>query len=220
MGAGHLVHATVVLAEETGLVRAITDRQYMERRIIAWLAILLGAYFLSRASAGKREKHAMKELLGMPLDKVKFFRNVFIHRLESLFGFLFVGFGVAIHLYVLVRQAQKDEVALPNNPQEAIGSIVTYVLFAILAMVVITALMHLVCSYFSRRIFLDLLSYLMARYGYRVQDDPALLKQIGDMLGVERSEDDTVESYTRRIETGLKLEEIRARLKARGKPTS
>ena len=67
---------------------------YHERQIVAWLAILLGAYFLARATGSKREKHAMKELLGVPLDKVKFFRNFFIQRLESIVGFLFVLIGV------------------------------------------------------------------------------------------------------------------------------
>ena len=41
--------------------------------------------------------------------------------------------------------------------------------------------------------------------------------QIGDLLGVARTDDDTVESYTRRIEARLHLRETEAELKARGK---
>jgi hypothetical protein len=188
---------------------------YFERQIIAWLAILVGAWFLARSVVNKREKGAMKELLGVRIDKVKFFRNFFIQRLESIVGFSFVLIGVGIHLYVLVREAQSA--AAENDPRGALRDAASYLAFAVLAMIVITMLMHWVCSYFSRRIFLDILGYLVVRYDYRVEDDPDLLKQIGEMLGVARSEDDTVESYTRRIEEALRLEEIAGRLKARGK---
>jgi hypothetical protein len=189
--------------------------QYLERQIIAWLAILLGTYFLTRAVSNKREKGAMKELLGLPIDKVKFFRNFFIQRLESIVGFSFILIGVGIHLYVLVREAQSA--SAENDPQQAIRDIVSYLAVAVVAMVIITALMHLVCSYFSRRIFLDILSYLMVRYDYRVEEDPDLLMRIGEILNVRRAENDTVESYTLRIEEALKLEDIEARLRARGK---
>ena len=188
---------------------------YLEREIIAWLAILLGAYFLSRAVVNKREKGAMKELLGLRIDKVKFFRNFFIQRLEGIVGFSFVLIGVGIHLYVLIRRAQQSEHV--NDPQEALWHALAYLGYAIVAMVAITFLMHWICSFFSRRIFLDILAYLMVRYDYRVEEDPDLLKQIGDMLGVEHAEDDTVQSYTKRIREGLKLHEIETRLRERGK---
>jgi hypothetical protein len=189
--------------------------QYHERQIIAWLAILLGAYFISRAVGGKREKHAMKELLGVRIDQVKFFRNFFIQRLESIAGFTFILLGVGIHLYVLVRQAQAA--SAHNDPQGALRDIVGYLALAVLAMVLITVVMQRVCAWFSRRIFLDLLGYLMVRYRYRLEDDPALLLRVGKMLKVPGGEEETVETYTRRVEEGLKIDEIRARLVAKGK---
>jgi hypothetical protein len=185
------------------------------REILAWLCILIGAYFLARATVNKRQRNAMKELLGVSIDKVKFFRNYFIQRLESIVGFSFVLIGVGIHLYVKVRQWQSVEA--DGGPGEAIQDVVSYLGYAILAMVAITLLMHWICSFFSRRIFLDILGYLMVRYDYRLQHDPDLLVQIGEMLGVKRSEDDTVDSYTQRIEEALKVNEIQARLRARGK---
>jgi len=186
-----------------------------ERGIVAWLCILVGAWFITRATVNKRQKNAMKELLGVPIDKIKYFRNYFIQRLEGIIGFSFVLIGVGIHLYVIIRQAQTVEAE--NNPQEALRGAAEYLGYAILAMIAITVLMHWICSYFSRRIFLDILGYLMVRYDYRVEEDPDLLVQIGDLLDVKRSEDDTVESYTRRIEAELHLQEAQAKLNARGK---
>lgn len=188
---------------------------FIERQIIAWLCILVGTWFLARATVNKRQKSAMKELLAVPIDKIKFFRNYFIQRLESIIGFSFVLIGVGIHLYVLIRQAQDAEEA--GNPPEALMDAASYLGYALVAMVVITVVMQWICSFFSRRIFLDILAYLMVRYDYRLEEDPDLLMQIGDMLGVRRSENDTVDTYTRRIEETLKLDDIQTKLKARGK---
>jgi uncharacterized membrane protein len=193
----------------------VDPQHFHERQIIAWLAILLGAYFFARAIGSKRDKHAIKELLGVQIDKVKFFRNFFIQRLEAIAGFLFVLTGVGIHLYVQVRSAQDV-----GNPQEALSQILLYLGGAIVVMLVITWLMQAVCSYFAKKTFLDILGYLMVRYDYKIEEDPALLMQIGKMLGLKGMEDDTVETYTRRIEEGLRLEEIRGRLRSRGKDVS
>ncbi len=189
--------------------------EYEQRQIIAWLAILIGAFFLAKSVARRREKGQMRELLGLPTDKVKRFRNFFVQRLERIVGFLFMLIGVGLHIYVLIRHSQK--VTGSNNPQEALGEISTYLAVGIVVMLVIAALMHWICSYFARRIFLDILAYYMVRMGYRLDDDPNLMKQIGEMLGLEREENDTVETYRTRIETSLRLDRIRARLLARGK---
>ena len=188
---------------------------YAERQIIAWLCILVGAYFLAKATVGKRDKNQMRALLGLSTDKVKGFRNFFVQRLERIVGFLFVLIGVAIHIYVVIREAQQAKGV--NDPQEALADISTYLAIGIGVMLVITVLMHWICSYFARKIFLDLLGYLMVRQRYELVHDPQLMKQIGEMLGVERTDEDTVETYTERLEAALKLDAIRAQLLKRGK---
>jgi len=188
---------------------------YVHREMIAWLAILVGAFFLAKSVASRREKGQMRELLGLPVDKVKVFRNFFVQRLERIVGFIFVLVGVGLHIYVLVRQAQKQHGG--NDPQAALAEISTYLAIGVVLTLLITMLMHWICSYFARRIFLEILGYYMVRQGYRLDDDPALMKQIGEMLGCEYHPEDTVESYRARLEKALRLDDIRARLLARGK---
>ncbi len=188
---------------------------YFERQIIGWLFLLAGMYFVAKSVAPRRDKARMRELLGLPTDKVKRFRYFFVQRLERLVGFAFFLIGVGLHLYVVIRQAQKS--AGGNDPREALGDIGTYLALAVGAMLLITALMHLICDYFARRTFLDLLAYLMVRQRYDIASDPQLLMQIGEMLKVRRGDDDSVESYKERIERALKLDEIRAVLLARGR---
>ena len=189
---------------------------YYEREIIAWLCILMGAFFLAKSVVARRDRGQMREILDLPVDKVKRFRNFFLQRLERVVGFLFVMIGVGLHLYVVVRTAQR-QTPDGNDPREALGEISTYLAIAIVAMLLITAVMHWVCTYLSRRIFLDIIGYLMVRQNYRLSDDPDLMVKIGDILGAPRTDDDTVESYTARLEQRLKLDDIRAKLLARGK---
>jgi hypothetical protein len=188
---------------------------YLERQIIAWLLIAMGAFFLARAVVGKRERGALKELLGVRVDKVKGFRDFILRRLDALAGFFFVLAGVGTHLYVLVRKAQDE--SRQNNPREALADILAWLGGALVVALAIAALIHWVTARYSRKIFLENLSYLVVRYRFRVQDDPDLLLQIGDMLELRRSEDDTIESYARKIEAALDLEGVRTLLIARGK---
>jgi hypothetical protein len=188
---------------------------YYQRQIIGWLAILVGAFFLAKSVARRREKGQMRELLGLPTDKVKRFRNFLMQRYERTVGFFFTLLGVGLHLYIVFREAQKQ--AGGNDPREALGAISTYLAIAIVCMLAITMVMHWICSWSAKRTFLEIMGYYIVRLGYQVGDDPRLMMQVGEMLGIARSEDDTVETYARRIEQSLRLDEIRARLLARGK---
>lgn len=189
--------------------------QYVERQIVAWILIAMGAFFLARAVAIKRERGAMKELLGIRIDKVKHFRDFILQRLDALAGFVFVLAGVGTHLYVLVREAQAASHV--NNPRGALGDILAWLAGGLLVALLLAALIHWVTTSTSRRIFLDNLAYLIVRYRFRIEDDPELLLQVGDMLRLVRSEDDTIESYARRVEAALDLERARAGLVAKGK---
>ena len=188
-----------------------TLEAYLGREILAWCLIVLGAFFLAKAIVAKGQRSTMKELLGLRVDKLKVFRNYFIQRLEAAFGFVFVLLGVGIHLYVLLRES------VESNPRAAYGRIAEYLGITVVAIVVLAVVFHYVCEYLSRRTFLEILAYLVVRYRFRVEADPALLKQLGEIMGVERTDDDTVESYAHRIEAGLRLDRVRERLEKQGK---
>ena len=188
---------------------------YFEREIVGWLCLLAGNFFLAKSVIGRRDRGQIRELLGLPTDKVKRFRNFSLQRLERILGFILITVGVALHLYVVVREGQKE--AGFNNPTEALGQIFSYLAIACVTLLLVVLFMHWLMSALSRRIFLENLGYLMVRQNYDLGDDPDLMKQIGDMLGETRRADDTVESYTKRLEEKLKLDEIRARLLEQGK---
>jgi len=187
--------------------------QYLAREILAWCLILLGTFFLAKAIVTKGDKWTMKELLGLRIDKLKAYRNHIIQRLEAAFGFFFILTGVSIHLYVLLRRSLDD-----HSAREAYGHIAEYLGGTLVAMVLLAVLFHFVCKYVSRKSFVEILAYLVVRYRYRIEDDQDILKEIGEVLKVEHHADDTVESYTQRVEDAMGLDRVRARLLAKNKP--
>lgn len=187
--------------------------QYLSREVLAWCLILVGTFFLAKAIITKGQKWAMKELLGLPVDKLKAFRNHFNQRIEAIFGFALVFMGVVFHLYILLRRSLDVKA-----PKEAYGHIAEYLAFAVGAMVILATVIHYVSKFVARKSFVEILSYLVVRYRYHVDDDEGLLKELGEILAVEHRDDDTVESYAARVEDRMGLEKIRARLKARNKP--
>lgn len=187
--------------------------QYLDRQILAWCLIVLGAFFLAKAIVSKGQKFTVKELLGVRIDKLKAYRNHIIQRLEAAFGFFFVFAGVSIHLYVLLRQSYDRKA-----PGEAYGHIAEYLGGTILAMVVLAVVFHYVCKWVSKKSFVEILAYLVVRYRYRIEDDQALLKELGDVLKVPHRDDDTIESYGQRVADAMGLEKVREQLRRRHKP--
>lgn len=187
--------------------------QYLSREVLAWCLILVGNFFLAKAIVTKGQKWAMKELLGLPVDKLKAFRNHFSQRMEAIFGFALVFLGVVFHLYILLRRSLDAKA-----PREAYGHIATYLGLAVGSMVLLAFAIHAACKYVARKSFVEILSYLVVRYRYHVEDDEGLLKELGEILAVEHRDDDTVESYAQRVEDRMGLDRVRAKLTAKHKP--
>jgi hypothetical protein len=187
--------------------------QYIYREILAWCLILLGAFFLTKSVLVKGQKWTMRELLGLKIDKLKVFRNHFIQRLEAAFGFLFVLVGIGIHLYVLLRKTLDA-----HDPRHAYADVAKFMGGTIGVMVLLAIVFHYVCKYVSKKSFVEILAYLVVRYDYRIEEDQDLLKQLGEILDVRHSDEDTVESYTQRVEDALGLEKVRARVEKKHKP--
>src|SRR5262245_39869221 len=185
--------------------------QYLSREVLAWCLIVLGAFFLAKAIIVKGQKWTMKELLGLRIDKLKAYRNHIVQRLEAAFGFFFIFSGVSIHIYVLLRKS------IAGKPNEAYGHVAEYLGVALIAMVLLALTFHYVCKWVSKKSFVEILSYLVVRYRYSIEEDQTLLRELGETLEVEHRDDDTIESYARRVEDAMGLDKIRERLKAQGK---
>jgi hypothetical protein len=183
------------------------NAQYVAREILAWCLVLLGAFFLAMSIVTKGQRWTMRDLLGLPTDRLKSFRHHIAQRIQAWLGFGFVFSGVSIHLYILLRRYWDTK-----NARTALEDAGKWLLGTVGAMALLALALHYVVKLVARKSFVDLLALVVARHDVRLEDDQELLKEVGDILEVKRRDDDTIESYVERVESAMRLERARARL--------
>jgi hypothetical protein len=161
-------------------------------------ANILGAFFLAKAIIAKNPRTMIREILDLKVDHLKAFRTYLIQKLEAVAGFLFLFLGAGLQIYA----------ANADTPAEEPGWGLTIALtLAVMALIALT--FHAVCSFFARRIFMELLRDMVVRHRFPLHREEALTKQIGEILRIPTSEDETVESYARKVRQRLDLPEPR-----------
>ena len=66
-------------------------------------------------------------------------------------------------------------------------------------MLIIALLLNRVCAFFSGKIFVELMRFMMERHGFQLQNDKSLVLELGRLTKVRRQDSDTIESYCARI---------------------
>ena len=183
------------------------DPQYVTREMLAWCLFLLGTFFLAMSVVTKGQRWTMRDLLGLPTDRLKAFRHHIAQRIQAWLGFSCVFSGVSIHLYILLRRYWDAKSA-----RTALEDAGLYLLGTVAAMAVLAVALHYVVKLVARKSFVELLALVVARHDVHLEDDQELLKEVGDILEVKREEDDTVESYVERVERAMDLEKARAHI--------
>jgi hypothetical protein len=181
--------------------------QYVTREMLAWCLLLLGSFFLAMSVVTKGQRWTMRDLLGLPTDRLKAFRHHIAQRIQAWLGFGCIFSGVSIHLYILLRKyldAKSARTALEDAGKYLLGTVA--------AMVLLAVALHYLVKLIAKKSFVDLLALVVARHDVHLDDDQELLKEVGDILEVKREDDDTVESYVERVERAMNLAKARARV--------
>ncbi len=168
----------------------------MSHGTLGLCANILGAFFLAKAIIAKNPRVMIRELLDLPIDQLKLFRNYLIQKLEALIGFVFLFVGSGLQIYESV-QAREGDSPLTNW---GITIVVTLLVLAAIALVV-----HRGCSFFARRIFIEVLRDMVAKYHFPIHREEKLTKQIGEVLRIPKGEDETIETYAKKVLERLNL---------------
>jgi hypothetical protein len=156
---------------------------------------VLGAFFLAKSVIWKAPRHFMRELLGFPAERFKTFRHYLAGRVEAIVGFVLFGAGAALQVAGLVREAAPGEV-----PGLLLWLGVTVVSLAGAAYG-----LYIVVKRVSRRVFLDTFGDQVRRRNWPFQEDPELLRELGELLEIPRGPEETVDTYQARIRERLGL---------------
>ena len=156
---------------------------------------ILGAFFLAKSLLWKAPRHLMRELIGVPVERYKTFRHYIAGRIEAVLGFLFLSVGAGFQMAAEVER---------SGPGDKRG-LLFWVLLSILGIAAIAAGLYFVVRRWAKRIFLELFVEQVRRRQWPFQEDPELLRELGEMLEIPRTEDDTVDTYQAKVREKLGL---------------
>lgn len=156
---------------------------------------ILGAFFLAKGVIWKAPRYLMRELIGVPVERFRTFRHYIAGRIEAILGFIFLAVGSGLQMAGEVQRAR---------PENAPG-LLFWILLALLAITVIATGLYFVVRRLAKRIFLELFVEQVRRRHWPFQEDPELLRELGEILDIPRTDDDTVDSYQARVREKLGL---------------
>ncbi len=163
--------------------------------IIALCSNILGVFFLAKSITIKSPKYVLHDLMDFKVNKSSFFRAYIRQRLEAIIGFLFLFAGHALGIYFVLD-------ALPAKAPPA-WLVIALTVGAIL---LIAYVLGKVTKFFSGRIFVELVAFMVSMHKYPLESDDALVLELGKILKVRRDEEDTIESYTRKVLDRMKFD--------------
>ena len=156
---------------------------------------ILGAFFLAKGVIWKAPRYLMRELIGVPVERFRTFRHYIAGRIEVILGFLLLSVGAGLQMAAEVRRA---------GP-EATAGLLTWILACLIGIAAIATALYFVVRRLAKRVFLEIFVEQVRRRQWPFQEDPELLRELGEMLDLPRSEDDTVDSYQARVRERLGL---------------
>ena len=167
-------------------------------RVIDYCCMTLGSFFMMKSILVKSPKFVLHELLRFKVSKSRFFRRYISQKLEAIIGFVFFSLGCALLVYL-------ELTALGQLEWWKVGGL------TVLAILLIGVLLHQITRFVSGQIFVEHMRFMVLKHGYHLANDEGLVQELGKVLRVKRTEDDTVESYTDRVRTKMKLPETTPR---------
>lgn len=171
-------------------------------RVIAYCCLTLGSFFLMKSILFKSPKFVLHELLRFKVSKSRFFRRYITQKLEAIIGFVFI--AAACTQLTYVELATLEELIWWQ-----IGGLTVGAIFAI------GVVLHQVTRFFSGKIFVEQLRYIVLKHGFPLEADEGLVRELGNILRVKMQDNDTVESYAARVRAKMNLPDAP---KLRGSP--
>jgi hypothetical protein len=166
-------------------------------RVIALCSQVLGIFFLAKSISIKTPKYVLHELLDFKVNKSRFFRKHISQKLEVVIGFVFLFVGLTLQIFLEADALGRGRLSQPT----------LVILATVIAMLGIAVLLNRVTRFFSGKIFVEHVRFLVREHGYPLEKDQSLMRELGGILRVDYSENDTLESYAQRVRQKMKLEQ-------------
>lgn len=145
---------------------------------------VVGVFFLANSIRFREPSRVLQEALGVASRSLLKVRDTALNNMQVMLGFLFLTTG-----FLLQVVAQWDM------------ELTTLLLCA--AILAVAGGVYAIGAYTTRRAFQKMLREFFKTQPWSFQDDMELTKEIGEVLGVERGKDMTVEAYVSSVQKAL-----------------
>lgn len=161
-----------------------------ELAVIGLTCNLVGVFFLANSIIFRRPRKVIEEFFDVEKRSLATVRDYALNKIQVILGFLFLNAG-------FVLQAFSHRQALVEH---------WHVVLVGVSIVLVAFLFYLGGAVYSRRSFKRYLREFFRTHPWDFQDNMALTKEIGVLLGIPHSNDTTVEDYAHRVRSALGLE--------------
>jgi hypothetical protein len=172
---------------------------------------MVGLFFICCAILQHKPKHLLEESFGVHRDGLRQLRGSVFRKNQLALGFLSALAGLILSQFGHLIGRSDGQGLLINASASTL--ILTWLLFV----VVLCAVLNYLCRLFSKRHFKRVVREVVAEHRWPFEKNMTLTTEIGDLLGVVREVDDSVERYVARLKEHLALpvEEVRPRIATR-----
>lgn len=151
---------------------------------------VVGSFLLGNAMLIRRPRELVRERLGLRGARLVAIRETIFHRIQVGLGFLYLIGGFAIQL--VGRLVPEPRTSAPPFPAAWVALIA-----------IATVLLVAMGWWWSARSFRRTLRGLLLERADVLEADPQLVREIGELFGVDSIPEDTVASYAQRVRTAV-----------------
>jgi len=171
-------------------------------RVIAFCSLILGSFFLAKSVSIKTPKYVLHELLAFKVNKSRFFRKYISQRLEAVIGFVFLFLGFALQLYLEVDALGEAERRAGTSGFDNWWLVIG---ITVAAMIAIAMLLSRITRYFSNKVFVEHVRFMVMTHGFPLESDEGLVLELGRVMRIARGDEDTIESYSGKVRAKMGL---------------
>jgi hypothetical protein len=184
---------------------------HIDTQVIGLTVQLLGILLIAISILIKKPRKIFQELVGLvPIGRVRAMRHTVYKKNQLLLGIVFLLVGYSVQIYGLadgrVSSAPVGPIIEPTVTRADFLIVFVSVVGAVLALSIV---MNIMVFLWTRVSFRRQLSEYLRDTEFSFEQNIQLTKEIGELVGVPRKNDSSIEEYVSELKSSLKLVEMR-----------
>ena len=161
---------------------------------------IVGIYFLASSIVFKRPKRILEEIYGIRKGSLRPVKDSVYRKYQIIGGFLFLMIGYIFQIYGAVRRVEAGSLF----EEWRVLTVLAVLMVSILA---VTMIINLIGTFWTRMSFQRMLIQFIQQHSDALTLNRALTKEMGEILGVRKAEDMTIDEYIGEIKERLRVNE-------------